>query len=144
MLLLRLGRRLWVYNILVIRSRQKTKGYNFFFYIYRSEVVEIFREKDRDLSGTMSFEEFCGRHESRNEIGFKAIDKDGDGFISRSEFKRICPNMSKEQMDRAFAKFDKDETGRINYREYCAMLNKRQDKVNSATDTGGGSSGTNK
>ena len=94
----------------------------------------------------MSFEEFCG-HETRNELAFKAIDKNGDGFISRGEFKRICPNMSKEQIDRAFAKFDKDETGRINYREYCEMLNKstgRQDKSTSALDSGGGSSGTNK
>lgn len=105
--------------------------------VTRSEVIEVFREKDRDLSGTMSFEEFCG-HETRNELAFKAIDKNGDGFISKSEFKRICPNMSKEQIDRAFAKFDKDETGRINYREYCEMLNKKKDKSNSAPDTGGG------
>ena len=89
----------------------------------------------------MSFEEFCG-HETRNELAFKAIDKNGDGFVSRNEFKRICPNMTKEQMETAFAKFDKDGTGRINYREFCEMLNKRQDKLNSAADTGGGSSGS--
>ena len=41
-----------------------------------------------------------------------------------SEFKKICPNMTKEQMDAAFAKFDKDKTGRINYTEFCSMLNK--------------------
>ena len=52
--------------------------------------------------------------------------------------------MSKEQIERAFAKFDKDETGKINYREYCAMLNKSKDRSSSAMDTGGGSSGTNK
>lgn len=103
--------------------------------VSRSEVVDMFRERDHDLSGTMSFEEFCGR-ETRNELAFKAIDKNGDGYISRNEFKRICPNMSQEQIDRAFAKFDKDETGRINYREYCEMLNKRLEK-SKRSDSGG-------
>ena len=106
-------------------------------------MVEVFRERDRDLSGTMSFEEFCG-HETRNELAFKAIDKNGDGFISKHEFRRICPNMSQEEIDRAFAKFDKDKTGRINYREYCEMLNKRLDKTKRSDSGGGGSSGTQK
>lgn len=110
--------------------------------VSRSEVVDMFRERDHDLSGTMSFEEFCGR-ETRNELAFKAIDKNGDGYISRNEFKRICPNMSQEQIDRAFAKFDKDETGRINYREYCEMLNKRLEK-SKRSDSGGIPTGTKK
>ena len=71
----------------------------------------------------MSYEEFVG-HETRNELAFRALDTNGDGFVSRSEFKKICPNMTKEQMDAAFAKFDKDKTGRINYTEFCSMLNK--------------------
>ena len=33
-------------------------------------------------------------------------------------------NSFKEQMEAAFAKFDKDKTGRINYTEFCTMLNK--------------------
>ena len=33
-------------------------------------------------------------------------------------------NSLKEQMEAAFAKFDKDKTGRINYTEFCTMLNK--------------------
>jgi len=110
--------------------------------VTRSDVVEIFRERDRDLSGTMSFEEFCG-HETRNELAFKAIDKNGDGYISKKEFRRICPNMSEEEIVRAFDKFDKDKTGRINYREYCEMLNKRLDRSKRA-DSGGESSGTHK
>jgi len=110
--------------------------------VSRSDVVEMFRERDKDLSGSMSFEEFCG-HETRNELAFKAIDKNGDGYISKKEFRRICPNMTEEQVERAFDKFDADNTGRINYREYCAMLNKRLDKSNRA-DPGGTSSGSGK
>lgn len=91
----------------------------------RKEVMDVFREKDRDFDGRMSYEEFVG-HETRFELAFMALDTNGDGFVSRSEFKKICPKMTKEQMDAAFAKFDKDKTGRINYTEFCSMLNKNQ------------------
>lgn len=91
--------------------------------VTRSDVIDAFREKDKNLDGLMSYEEFVG-HETRNELAFRALDTNGDGFVSRNEFKKICPNMTKEQMDAAFQKFDKDKTGRINYTEFCSMLNK--------------------
>ena len=87
--------------------------------------MDVFREKDRDFDGRMSYEEFVG-HDTRSELAFKALDTNGDGFVSKSEFKKICPNMTKVQVDAAFAKFDKDKTGRINYTEFCSMLNKNQ------------------
>lgn len=95
-----------------------------FTYLFRQEVLEVFRAKDRDMDGKMSFEEFCGQ-KSRYELAFEAIDKNGDGFVSRHEFKKICPNLSKEQREAAFDKFDKDGTGRINYKEFCSMLTKK-------------------
>jgi len=99
----------------------KQSGHN----VSRSEVEEIFKEKDRDFDGTMSYEEFTG-HDTKTELAFRAIDKNGDGYVSKAEFKRICPNMTKEQMEAAFTKFDKDGTGKINYREFCQMLNKKK------------------
>ena len=57
-------------------------------------MIDAFREKDKNLDGLMSYEEFVG-HETRNELAFKALDTNGDGFVSRSEFKKICPNMTK-------------------------------------------------
>jgi len=91
----------------------------------RQEVISVFRDRDRDLDGKMSFEEFCGQ-KSRYELAFEAIDKNGDGFVSRSEFKKICPSLTPEQTEAAFAKFDLDGTGKINYREFCQMMNSKK------------------
>ena len=42
----------------------------------------MFAEKDKDLDGKLSFEEFCGL-ETKLEKAFKVMDKDGDGYISK-------------------------------------------------------------
>lgn len=94
----------------------------------RQAVLAVFHERDRDQDGKMSFEEFSGQ-KTRSELAFEAIDKNGDGFVSRTEFKKICPTLTPEQCEAAFKKFDQDGTGRINYREFCAMMNRgKQDK----------------
>ena len=49
-------------------------------------------------------------------------------LLSRSEFKRICPNLTPEQREAAFAKFDQDKTGKINYKEFCSMMNSARKK----------------
>ena len=123
----------WV-DVLMKTGHSVNRYFNFFFSTilqlvnlghFRSEVIDAFREKDKNLDGLMSYEEFVG-HESRIELAFKALDTNGDGFVSRSEFKKICPNMTREQVEAAFNKFDKDQTGRINYAEFCSMLNKNK------------------
>lgn len=93
--------------------------------ITRSELVEMFREKDLDVDGMMSYEEFIG-HDTKMALAFKAIDKNGDGFLSKSEFRKICPNMTEEQVENAFTKFDHDKTGKINFKEFCSMLKKKK------------------
>ena len=57
----------------------------------------MFREKDLDVDGMMSYEEFIG-HDTKMALAFKAIDKNGDGFLSKTEFRKICPNMTEEQV----------------------------------------------
>ena len=44
----------------------------------------IFNQRDRDQDGKMSFEEFSGQ-KTRSELAFEAIDKNGDGYVSRKE-----------------------------------------------------------
>ena len=45
-------------------------------------MVLVFNQKDRDQNGKMSFEEFSGQ-KTRSELAFEAIDKNGDGYVSR-------------------------------------------------------------
>ena len=85
----------------------------------------MFKEKDLDTDGAMSYEEFIGK-DTKMALAFKAIDKNGDGYLSKTEFRKICPNMTEEQVENAFTKFDKDKTGRINFNEFCSMLKKKK------------------
>ena len=46
------------------------------------EVERMFENKDKDLDGRLSFEEFMGE-ESRAERLFRLMDKDGDGYVTK-------------------------------------------------------------
>ena len=47
------------------------------------------------------------------------MDKDGDGSISKEEFKKVCKSLTSEQVTAAFNKFDKEGTGKF-VKEYFA------------------------
>ena len=49
---------------------------------FREAVLAVFNQRDRDQDGKMSFEEFSGQ-KTRSELAFEAIDKNGDGYVSR-------------------------------------------------------------
>ena len=55
----------------------------------REAVMMIFNQRDRDQDGKMSFEEFSGQ-KTRSELAFEAIDKNGDGYVSRKERRSIA------------------------------------------------------
>ena len=50
--------------------------------LFREAVLAVFNQRDRDQDGKMSFEEFSGQ-KTRSELAFEAIDKNGDGYVSR-------------------------------------------------------------
>ena len=43
------------------------------------------------------------------------------------EFLSICKNLSDEQVQVAFAKFDTSGDDKLDYREFCQMINKRNE-----------------
>ena len=67
--------------------------------------MAMFDERDKDHDGLLSFEEFSGQ-ETKMERAFKSMDKDGDGFITKSEFKLVCKNLTKGILHSYFLSFD--------------------------------------
>merc|ERR1712223_1195598 len=90
----------------------------------REEVEDFFRSMDRDYDGRLTFEEFMGE-ESTIEKLFKNMDKNGDGLVTKQEFMTICKNLTDEQVRGAFAKFDTSGDEKLDYREFCDMINKK-------------------
>ena len=58
------------------------------------------------------------------EIAFRMFDKDGDGFLTKSEFSKICKKLNRQQVDAVFRKFDKDDDGLLSFEEFQSMFNR--------------------
>ena len=98
----------------------------------------MFSELDKDFDGKLSWREFIGE-ETTTERAFKLFDENHDGKISKSvmnragsselvrlltclqEFQRFCHNLSRDQVDAAFAKFD-TSGGKIGDRQSLEMI----------------------
>merc|ERR1712158_57152 len=90
-----------------------------------AEVEDFFRTMDRDFDQKLTFAEFMGE-ESHIEKLFKSMDKNNDGFVTKKEFNDVCQNLSKEQVELAFQQFDTSGDDRLNYKEFCLMIIKRE------------------
>ena len=104
---------------------------------------KLFRDHDKDGDGKLSWREFAGE-ETKNERAFKLMDENHDGKITKSvsrcqqmsdfskilfsvqEFKKFCHNLSSAQVTAAFAKFDISGDDKLNYQEFCGMMNSRR------------------
>lgn len=91
----------------------------------REEVTEFFSRMDRDFDGRLSFEEFMGEETTLEKL-FKNMDKNNDGVVTKQEFMTICTNLSDDQVKMAFSKFDTSGDDKLDYREFCEMINKRE------------------
>lgn len=99
------------------------------------DAERLLESKEMDTDGRLSYEEFMGE-ESRAEKLFRLMDKDGDGFVTKNEFKEVCKNLSKDQIEATFRKFDQTGNDKLNFREFSEMMNKRSElsKKRSSTD----------
>lgn len=88
------------------------------------EVGRMFENKDKDLDGRLSYEEFMGE-ETRAERLFKLMDKDGDGYVTKHEFQEVCKNLNKDQVEAAFKRFDQTGNEKLNFKEFSDMMTKR-------------------
>ena len=94
----------------------------------------MFDSKDKDLDGRLSFKEFMGEA-SRAERLFKLMDKDGDGYVTKHEFKDVCKNLNKEQVEAAFKRFDQTGNEKLNFKEFSNMMTKRSDSKRNIVKT---------
>jgi len=97
------------------------------------EAEKLLESKDIDIEGRLSYEQFMGE-ETRAEKLFKLMDKDGDGWISKNEFKEVCKNLSKEQIEATFKKFDQTGNEKLNLREFSDMMGKRTETTKKKTE----------
>merc|ERR1711874_140680 len=93
------------------------------------EVEEFFQSMDRDFDGRLTFEEFMGEETTLEKL-FKNMDKNGDGVVTKQEFMTICKNLTDEQVKMAFAKFDTSGDDKLDYREFCEMIRKKEEERN--------------
>ena len=69
----------------------------------------------------------------KNELAFRLIDTDDDGYIDRDEFEKVSKNLSKEQIDKVWSKLDKDGDGRISISEFYDMMESKKKRCEAKT-----------
>ena len=62
------------------------------------QAMIYFKSKDRDRDGRISFDEFCDR-ETVSERAFRAMDTNGDGYISKSEMLQASTRGARRQVN---------------------------------------------
>jgi calmodulin len=99
------------------------------------EAKEMVNEVDEDGSGNLSFPEFLRlmagkikavKEEEGLQRSFAAFDKDGNGFISFAELQQGMResgyNLPYETVRDMMSAADRSGDGRVNYREFVAMV----------------------
>merc|ERR1712083_18356 len=84
----------------------------------------MFKEKDKDHNGKLSWEEFCGE-KTPTEKAFGVMDVDNNGKVSKEEFRTFCKALSTKQVEAAFKKFDISGDAELDYEEFCRLMNSR-------------------
>eukprot|EP00753_Platysulcus_tardus_P001808 PLAT11559.1.p1 GENE.PLAT11559.1~~PLAT11559.1.p1 ORF type:complete len:2610 (+),score=1075.75 PLAT11559.1:1106-7831(+) len=122
--------------------------------IPKKHMRQLIKSLDTDGDGSIDFDEFCnfialsdlelssiaarvvGLITSKRDhrAAFEAMDRNGDGRMSRSELRRVLRSidvtLSESELERLFDSFDADDDGRINYQDLLSA------------DVGGGGSGS--
>jgi len=110
-------------------------------YEYRKQdVVECFKEVDKDLTQALSFEEFVKivgpkmkDKNSREEIAkvFKLFDEDNTGRISFKNLKKIAQevgeNLSDDELHEMIEEADRTGDGLISLDDFYRVMKKRAD-----------------
>ncbi|XP_030374994.1 calmodulin [Scaptodrosophila lebanonensis] len=102
------------------------------------EQTEILTDFDPDNTGELTLSDFLAIMSRRYRdmtpedeviLAFKVFDKEGNGYISESEFRHIMTNlgdkMSEDDVEEIIRDADSDTEGNINYVAFVAMMSER-------------------
>lgn len=99
------------------------------------EIMQIMNEIDVDHNGKLDFSEFTimmreklQGEDMEEEIrqAFRVFDRNGDGYISKSEFKHCMMHFGEqftdEEVEEMIAEADSNNDGKIDYEEFSKMI----------------------
>ena len=101
------------------------------------ELQALIRSVDADKSGTIDFDEFVKIFAQKMSIDpekelfevFQVFDKNKDGFISSEELyevlSKLGESITREEANLMIKEADLDRDGKVNYKEFKAILNFR-------------------
>ncbi len=96
-----------------------------------TELRDMIKEVDVDLSGTIDFEEFKalmvsrqGDRKSRLKLAFSVFDEDGNGQITTDEMHHVMSQfgLTDEELDEIVKEVDYDGDGSIDFEEFCKLV----------------------
>ncbi|EEF38301.1 calcium-dependent protein kinase 26 [Ricinus communis] len=99
-----------------------------------SEIYDLMQAADIDNSGTIDYGEFIAATLHLNKVeredhlfaAFSYFDKDGSGYITLDELQQACIEFGMEDvhLEEMIREVDQDNDGRIDYKEFVAMMQK--------------------
>lgn len=96
-----------------------------------TELRDLIKEVDVDLSGTIDFQEFKalmvaqqGDRNSRLHLAFSVFDENGNGEITAMEMRSVMSQfeLTDEELDEMVQEVDHDGDGSIDFEEFCKLI----------------------
>uniref|UniRef100_A0A183CM59 EF-hand domain-containing protein n=1 Tax=Globodera pallida TaxID=36090 RepID=A0A183CM59_GLOPA len=110
------------------------------------ELGAMFEAADTNKDGQISFQEFlCIARANPLSLSLKAVfeelDVDGDGHITRSElrtaFQQMGHTLNDADIKAIYKRVDKNQDGKINFKEFCEMMTRGSSNSSSNSNAGG-------
>ncbi|MBR8834911.1 MAG: EF-hand domain-containing protein [Stigonema ocellatum SAG 48.90 = DSM 106950] len=101
-----------------------------------TELRDLIKEVDVDLSGTIDFEEFKalmvskqGDRTSRLQLAFSVFDENNSGEITADEMRSVMNQfgLTDEELDEMVKEIDHDGDGSIDFEEFCKLVPKESE-----------------
>ena len=109
-----------------------------------TELRDMIKEVDVDLSGTIDFEEFKalmvsqqGDRQSRLALAFSVFDENGSGQITADEMRAVMSQfgLTDQELDEIIKEVDHDGDASIDFEEFCKLVPEKSETAIGYTDS---------